>query len=568
MREHGFGAWLCILLCVFLLWPPVNAFSVDDLDDVDTDTSDADNVGQTVVQSVDDVMLPSRTPRMNVDLLDMDRRLNAMGQEYATIRNEQIKQRKALDAVDEKMTKILAALSKPDNAAPSKSVFSWGTWWGSDKPKQTLKVVSPGIKAQKVKDIPDSEPSTSTKMDIGTRDVEPIINCTSIRTCVLYMIDGAICAPYDFLSSPYEFLSNTLDGTAALARANTQALGQLLAAILLVVWSNVVIFSVRRVTDVGKWLYGVWKAFLKLPMITLAWDIYVWVSKKRVVRDEKLRKIDKLVIAADKLIKVMAENPQMPPRIEVVQPPAPTGIVGEISPCPYCKSGFHQLSDCLLKKIHDYEIEAQKKKQERKKAALVAETAAATAEILGESSSSAQVNAAKGKGKKGTETKKPVKESDLDADSKYETGNRSLMFVRANIHNTEVKRCLIDTGSEVNILPQKLAEECSIPYTTEEKLPAVVGFDGSPGKIVGKLRTSIRIGPSAQQRTGVDFLVCPSVQYPIIGFPTLHKMGMGVNCLTRELKDFNTGHVVQCCSFTRAIAEDAVGEKAEGSKNG
>ena len=121
---------------------------------------------------------------------------------------------------------------------------------------------------------------------------------------------------------------------------------------------------------------------------------------------------------------------------------------------------------------------------------------------------------------------------------------RTLMYTPATIGDVSFPRCLVDTGSEVNILPVRDVTKHRFAYDPAA-VKVVKSFDGKNGTILGGLTCSLSIGPEKEPKQA-NFLVCPDIDVPIVGFPTLNEFGLTVDCEKHEISSSKSGQVVHC----------------------
>eukprot|EP00210_Caulerpa_lentillifera_P007210 g6898.t1 len=117
--------------------------------------------------------------------------------------------------------------------------------------------------------------------------------------------------------------------------------------------------------------------------------------------------------------------------------------------------------------------------------------------------------------------------------------NKGVKLLRtdAYVSGRKFHNFLVDTGSEVNILPLRIAESLQIPYLTPPEGGAQVSsFDGTPGNICGQITVSLKWGPGGKEKE-VEFLISPDVDNPIIGFKTIKDFGITIVGGKSELRD-------------------------------
>ena len=102
------------------------------------------------------------------------------------------------------------------------------------------------------------------------------------------------------------------------------------------------------------------------------------------------------------------------------------------------------------------------------------------------------------------------------------------------------------------------SDACKRSYSTWISLltrrgSAVRGFDGSPGPTLGTVvgKSSIETGESMT----MEFLVSPDITPPIVGIGALARMGMIIDCASRQHINNRTANILLCAVV--------IGEKPE-----
>ena len=111
------------------------------------------------------------------------------------------------------------------------------------------------------------------------------------------------------------------------------------------------------------------------------------------------------------------------------------------------------------------------------------------------------------------------------------------------INGIKFTRCLIDSGSEVNLISVKDAIKHGFSYELGG-IKKISGFNGSSSPVDGLMDCEIRLGPSGETKK-VEFLVTPNVTIPILGCPALTELGLMMDCKERILMD-DQGNIVRC----------------------
>ena len=111
------------------------------------------------------------------------------------------------------------------------------------------------------------------------------------------------------------------------------------------------------------------------------------------------------------------------------------------------------------------------------------------------------------------------------------------------INGVRFPRCLVDTGSEVNLISRKDATKYGFSFEMAG-IQKISGFNGAISAVDGMMTCDIRLGPSGESKR-VEFLVTPATTIPIIGCPTLAELKISLNLQERILQD-TQGNVVRC----------------------
>ena len=109
--------------------------------------------------------------------------------------------------------------------------------------------------------------------------------------------------------------------------------------------------------------------------------------------------------------------------------------------------------------------------------------------------------------------------------------------------------CLVDIGSEVNVIFVKDATKYGFLWRPDG-IQSIKGFDGNESPVQGTFHGELRMVP-CEAAIGVDSLVTSKVSVPIIGLPTLHQLGLSVDCRNHELVHQEIGKVVRCFAILR-----------------
>ena len=111
------------------------------------------------------------------------------------------------------------------------------------------------------------------------------------------------------------------------------------------------------------------------------------------------------------------------------------------------------------------------------------------------------------------------------------------------VNGIKFPRCLIDTGSEVNVISVKDATKHGFEYEMGG-IQRITGFNGTTSGVDGMMMREVQLGPCGEPKE-VEFLVTPGPTIPIIGCPTLADLRISLDCQERILSD-EQGNVVRC----------------------
>ena len=126
----------------------------------------------------------------------------------------------------------------------------------------------------------------------------------------------------------------------------------------------------------------------------------------------------------------------------------------------------------------------------------------------------------------------------------------TLLHAPCWLNGQRVSKCLIDTGSEVNLMSLREATRRSIPFAPGG-VQAIKGFSGDITSVMGIAMCNMGFFPDVDT-TQVEFLVVKNLSDgPIIGMPTLSAFGLGVDCVRPGLFQVSTGKVLTCSAVNR-----------------
>ena len=140
--------------------------------------------------------------------------------------------------------------------------------------------------------------------------------------------------------------------------------------------------------------------------------------------------------------------------------------------------------------------------------------------------------------------------------------NAKKLWAKGYIDGIEFPKCLIDTGSEVNMLSEEMAVNHGFAFRTTN-VKGVRGFSSQVySKVLGEMDATLRFGPGGKVRPAKFYVVgnCPS---PLIGLPTLRDFGIVIDTTENLMRETETGLVIMC-----AVADVRVKKQKSDKKEG
>ena len=131
------------------------------------------------------------------------------------------------------------------------------------------------------------------------------------------------------------------------------------------------------------------------------------------------------------------------------------------------------------------------------------------------------------------------------------TTGTTLLYTPICINGHVFRKCLIDTGSEVNVMALRDATKYGIAFDPKcHQADYWIQWSKVPGGRYGDVRHCG--GPMHKDVIKAQFIISSGHGGdPILGFPALNELGLTVNCKQRELTEQSTGLVVHCAATTR-----------------
>ena len=121
-----------------------------------------------------------------------------------------------------------------------------------------------------------------------------------------------------------------------------------------------------------------------------------------------------------------------------------------------------------------------------------------------------------------------------------------LMYTPVWINGMKFERCLVDQGSQPNLVPLREMTRTGIPFVSE--INWVRAYDNTIGKAIGRFTANLKIG--SVEEKDVEFLVSDTIDSPFVGLGTLRDMGMDIRCKQHELHHQDSGEIIKCSAIT------------------
>ena len=100
-------------------------------------------------------------------------------------------------------------------------------------------------------------------------------------------------------------------------------------------------------------------------------------------------------------------------------------------------------------------------------------------------------------------------------------------YITAHFGSKSLERCLLDTGSEVNIIPRSIADKIRLPRS-KSSIPKLEGFDGSIAKVDGVWYGKVHPGEGLPA-VRTSFLITDKATCPILGIQLMQLMDLDWN---------------------------------------
>ena len=352
--------------------------------------------------------------------------------------------------------------------------------------------------------------------------IEPIHSipehCDSVRCYVQRVIDACFDVSGMFFDNPIQLWAKWVQYWSMLIMTRLPVLWRIGAMLFIFFILNLLALIYLRVSDVFIYFWNVGKWICGLPLISVFirfllrfYRFFVTIpekaKKEKKEKEKKEKKTNAIHIPSSQLLRELGERlaekegeQSASPRGKGLGKEKASGI------CPICGRAGHSESMCQYKSSE------------------------------------------------GKKRKKPVREFVRPSPSPSEqpgpsnvrmvsVADQTALHTPVWINGVRFPRCLVDTGSEVNLISRKDVTKYGFSFEMAG-IQKISGFNGAISAVDGMMTCDIRLGPSGESKR-VEFLVTPATTIPIIGCPTLAELKISLNLQERILQD-TQGNVVRC----------------------
>ena len=418
-------------------------------------------------------------------------------------------------------------------ASVKNCVASYGTWicwiWGT--------WVSRG-----------AEPTLDLDPNFGV-NVEEVPQCHSVRCYTVSLVELLFDGFGLLVSNPLTLWAKFSEAATFILRTRFSVILKVIGGFFFFVFLNVVAYFIGRIADIIGYLSQLISIIVNMPVIALItrmlsaiWTFLVDAAKSekrrsKAKKEEKVAKTARVQLAKDvneirdlveqlrtgkNLTEMQALITEMKMLLKNQRPEGQGSEkkekVGDSRDnrirCGYCNKPNHTEDSCWSKMMAQGIVPPGWRKR----------TPSPTAGPSGETS---------GNGER-KQDGKTLKVAAL----------RTLMYTPAKVNGIPFRRCLVDTGSQANVISVRDATKYGISYRPGG-IQRLEGFNGSVSPVCGMVDCEVSFGPGNETRK-VEFVVTSDVTVPILGLPALQDFQVLVDCAAHELVDAKTGNTVRC----------------------
>ena len=346
-------------------------------------------------------------------------------------------------------------------------------------------------------------------------------DCSIVRCYAQRMVDLCFDVSGMFFDNPIKLWITCKKMISTTVYMRLPVIWKVMGAIFVFLALNILAFIYLRVADVLIYVWGVGKWVCRFPLVSLLWrslkclcKFMLSIPKKaEKEKEKKEKKANSISIPSSQLLKVLGERLAEQEKKESKTDREPE-FRGPVI-CPHCGRYGHEESVCHFKfaAMHGWKRPYKGQKKPNR--------------------GNPQPDAAPSTS---GEKEKPGNVSMIHIE------DQTALHTPIWINGIKFPRCLIDTGSEVNVISVKDATKHGFEYEMGG-IQRITGFNGTTSGVDGMMMCEVQLGPCGEPKKA-EFLVAPGPTTPIIGCPTLADKQISLNCQERILAD-EQGNVVR-----------------------
>lgn len=348
--------------------------------------------------------------------------------------------------------------------------------------------------------------------------------------------------------------------------------------LIVAVAANFIAYAYLEIFTIVGWAWSLIGMFVRLPIIVLTWRgikalgaaVKGTVRKSDAIKDDTCQPAVDLAALTSELTQLKEalrtlqeasvrgrEPVRQAPAVRPVAPPAQ----GRFRPCWWCGSRLHHKDKCPVRYGGKFNTNVPEQLR------IKTNVAEKKVNVLEINKTEMEINKT---GNEIVETPEisetlPVCEFTIQkVQHNVEKWKEGTLFrTPLWLGHKQIAGCLLDTGSEANILPLDQCLKHGFTYQTLDRPIHLSGFmTGVSSSPVGSVEFTTSIGPS--HALPVRFLVVEGAKETIVGLPTLVKAGLVLNCDNGEVECAQTGGKVRCGLLQRKNGEASPSVAREG----
>ncbi len=390
------------------------------------------------------------------------------------------------------------------------------------------------------------------------------VGCSNIRCCVVMLVDLSLQSIWYLVTDPMRVISTVSAAFRMAFRHNVSRISAIFGSAVMFVVINLLLYACAKFRTACRKIRAAVKVTMGLPVIKLIRSLIAGIVD--IVAQTSDHEESRHVVSPVK--ERLEDLKTIVDRMKAERKKGPEGGRQQAS-CEFCGKSGHSQERCFAKKRKDRE-----EKMIPKASPVVRGEACSCCGVKGHGIRSCErcekevkvvhgekVPALPGSGDepqkldmtKATEREKGriVHKESLKAGTRLMRDDNQLftpLWIRTKGDHyamiSKIDRALIDTGSQVDMIPLNLVTKYGLPMRLGSTC-YVAGFNGAQSKVVGSVECTVRFGPN-KAPTKIEFVVCSDASQPVIGLQTLSRMGYAVDCGNGYLTSTETGEVVKC----------------------